>query len=129
MGLYDFTIYHLIKRNAKFYSDRTALISGDVKITNQQFLDIVERLAAGLQQAGIEKGDRLGVLAQNCLEFVYLYGAAAKIGAIMLPVNWRLQPEEVAYIISDSTPKLLVAGAEFQDLAASLIAKFDFVKK
>ena len=96
MGLYDFTIYHLIKRNAKFYSDRTALISGDVKITNQQFLDIVDRLAAGLQQAGIEKGDRLGVLALNCLEFVYLYGAAAKIGAIMLPVNWRLHPEEVA---------------------------------
>jgi len=129
MGLYDFTIYHLIKRNAKFYSDRTALISGDVKITNQQFLDIVDRLAAGLQQAGIEKGDRLGVLAQNCLEFVYLYGAAAKIGAIMLPVNWRLQPEEVAYIVSDATPKLLVAGAEFQGLAASLLAKFDFVKK
>lgn len=129
MGLYDFTIYHLIKRNAKFYSGRTALICGDVKITNQQFLYIVDRLAAGLQQAGIEKGDRLGVLAQNCPEFVYLYGAAAQIGAIMLPVNWRLQPEEVAYIVSDSTPKLLVAGAEFQDLAASLLTKFDFVKK
>jgi long-chain acyl-CoA synthetase len=129
MGLYDFTIYHLIKRNAKLYSDRTALISGDVKITNQQFLDMVDRLAAGLQQAGIEKGDRIGVLAQNCLEFVYLYGAAAKIGAIMLPVNWRLQPEEVAHVVSDATPKLLFAGAEFQDLAASMLTKFDFVQK
>jgi len=127
MGLYDFTIYHLIQRNAKLYSDRTALISGDVKITNRQFLDIVDRLAAGLQQAGIENGDRIGVLAQNCLEFVYLYGAAAKIGAIMLPVNWRLQPEEVEYVVSDSTPKFLVAGPEFQDLAASLLTKFDFV--
>ncbi len=129
MGLYDFTIYHLIKRNAKLYSDRTALISSDVKITNQQFLDLVDRLAAGLQQAGIEKGDRLGVLAPNCLEFVYLYGAAAKIGAIMLPVNWRLQPEEVEYVVSDATPKLLFAGAEFQDPAASLLTKFDFVQK
>jgi acyl-CoA synthetase (AMP-forming)/AMP-acid ligase II len=129
MGLYDFTIYHLLKRNAKFYSNRTALISGDARITNQQFLDIVDRLAAGLQQAGIVKGDRLAILAQNCLEFVYLYGAAAKIGAIMLPVNWRLQPEEVTYIISDSTPKLIVTGQEFQDLAASLVTKFDFIKK
>lgn len=129
MGLYDFTVYHLMKRNARYYSTRTALISGDEKVTNRRLLDIVDRLAAGLQQAGIEKGDRLGVLAQNCLEFVYLYGAAAKIGAIMLPVNWRLQPDEVAYIVSDTTPKIMVAGAEFQDPVASLTAKFDFVKK
>ena len=129
MGLYDFTVYHLLKRNAKYYSARTALISGDEKVTNRQLLDIVDRLAAGLQQAGIEKGDRIGVLAQNCLEFVYLYGAAARIGAIVLPVNWRLQPEEVEYIVSDTTPKMMVAGAEFQELVASLIAKFDFVEK
>ena len=129
MGLYDFTIYHLIKRNAKLYSNRTALISSDVKITHQRCLEIVDQLAVGLQQAGIEKGDRLGVLAQNCLEFVYLYGAAAKLGAIMLPVNWRLKPEELEYVVSDSAPKLLFAGAEFQDLAASLLTKFDFIEK
>ena len=129
MGLYDFTVYHLIKRNANFYSDSTALVCGDVKLTNQQFLGLVDRLAVGLQEAGVGKGDCLGVLAQNCLEYVYLYGAAAKIGAIVLPVNWRLQPEEVEYVVSDATPKLLIAGEEFQDLAASLLAKFDFIQK
>ena len=112
MGIHDFTIYRLIQRNSKIYSDRTALISGDVKITYRQFLDMVDRLALGLQQAGIEKGDRLGVLAENCLEFIYLFGAAAKIGAIMLPINWRLQSEEVEYVVSDTTPKFLFAGAE-----------------
>jgi acyl-CoA synthetase (AMP-forming)/AMP-acid ligase II len=129
MGIFDFTIYQLIQRNAKIYSDRTALISSDVKITYRQFIDIVDRLAVGLQQAGIEKGDRLGVLAENCLEFVYLLGAIAKIGAIMLPVNWRLQPEEVEYVVSDATPKLLITGPDFQDLTASLSAKFDFIEK
>jgi long-chain acyl-CoA synthetase len=77
MGIFDFTIYQLIQRNAKIYSDRSALISGDVKVTYRQLLDRVDRLAAGLQQAGIEKGDRLGVIAENCLEFMYLFGAAA----------------------------------------------------
>jgi acyl-CoA synthetase (AMP-forming)/AMP-acid ligase II len=129
MGIFDFTIYQLIQRNAKIYSDRSALISGDVKVTYRQLLDRVDRLAAGLQQAGIEKGDRLGVIAENCLEFMYLFGAAAKIGALMLPVNWRLQPEEVEHVVSDATPKLLITGPGFQDLTASLAAKFDFIDK
>ena len=129
MAIDDFTIYRLIQRNAKIYSDRTALISGDIKITYRQFLDNIDCLALGLQQTGIEKGDRLGVLAENCLEFMYLFGAAAKLGAIMLPVNWRLQPEEVEYVISDATPKFLFSGLDFQDLTASLAAKFDFIQK
>ena len=88
MGLYDYGIYQVIRRNAKVLVDKTALISGDNNITYGQLLDHVDQLASGLVRVGLKKGDRIGVLARNSLEYIYLYGAAAKIGAIMLPVNW-----------------------------------------
>jgi acyl-CoA synthetase (AMP-forming)/AMP-acid ligase II len=128
MGLYDFTIYDIIKRNAMLYGKRTALIAGEKRITHRQFLETVDRVACGLLGLGIEKGDRIAVLAQNSIKYFYLYGASAKIGAIMLPINWRFKPEEVEYVISDVSPKIIFAGSEFQDLATSIVSKFGFIE-
>ncbi|RJR27617.1 MAG: long-chain fatty acid--CoA ligase [Desulfobacteraceae bacterium] len=128
MGLYDYTVYNVIQRNARIQKDRVAWISGDEKISHLEFLKRVDSLAFGLLEAGLKHGDRIGVLSQNCMEYVYLYGAAAKIGAVMLPINWRLQLEEVEYVISDGEPKIFFAGSEFQKLAGEIIPKFDFVK-
>ena len=127
MGLYDYGIYQVIKRNARVLNNKTALISGDQRISHSQFLENVDRLANGLISIGLNRSDRIGVLAMNSLEYIYLYGAAAKIGAIMLPVNWRLSPQEVEYVISDGTPKVLFVGSEFQPMISALIAKFSFV--
>ena len=129
MGLYDYTIYSMIKRNARVDGNRIAFISGEEKITYRQFLEKVDRLACGLSGIGLKRGDRIGVLAFNCLEFVCLYGAAAKLGAIMLPINWRLNPQEVEYIISDGSPKVIFMGPEFQALITPLISKFSFIEK
>ncbi len=76
----------------------------------------------------IEKGDRIGIMGQNSPEYVYLYGAAAKIGAIILPINWRLDSEEIKYIISDGTSKIFFVVPEFQDMITPLISKFAFIK-
>jgi len=127
MGLYDYGIYQVIKRNARVLNNKTALISGDQRISHSQFLENVDRLSNGLINLGLKRGDRIGVLAMNSLEYMYLYGAAAKIGAIMLPVNWRLSPQEVEYVISDGTPKVLFVGSEFQPMISPLIAKFSFI--
>ena len=121
MGLYDYTIYSIIQRNAKIQKDRVAWVSGEERISHLEFLEKIDRLACGLMNAGLERGDRIGILAQNSMEYIYLYGAAAKIGAVMLPINWRLQPEEVEYVISDGEPKIMFAGTEFQKLAGGLI--------
>ena len=129
MGLYDYTIYSIIVRNARVYGDKAGWIFGPERITHGQFLERVDRLASGLLSAGLARGDRIGVLAQNSMEYVYLYGAAAKIGAVMLPFNWRLQPDEVEYIISDCSPKFMFVGSDFQALAGPLLDKVDFVEK
>jgi acyl-CoA synthetase (AMP-forming)/AMP-acid ligase II len=129
MGLYDYGIYQVIKRNARALNDKIALLSGDQRISYRQFLGNVDRLACGLTGVGLQRGDRICILALNSLQYVYLYGAAAKIGAIMLPINWRLNPQEVEYIISDGRPKIIFVGSEFQTMVTPLISKFSFIEK
>jgi long-chain acyl-CoA synthetase len=77
----------------------------------------------------MEAGDRIAVLAGNCDDFLILCGAAAKIGAIVVPVNWRLGEEEIAYILSDTTPKMLVSGGEYRDLASRAASKEGSIQK
>lgn len=129
MGLRDFTIYSIIKRNARTLSNNLGWICGDVKLTYKEYCEGVDRLASGLLSMGLKKGDRIGVLSKNNLEFAYLYGVAAKTGAIMLPINWRLKREEVEYCISDGAPKFLFVEEEFQEMISGFMAKFDFVQK
>ncbi|MCP4757726.1 MAG: AMP-binding protein, partial [Proteobacteria bacterium] len=129
MGLYDYTLYSIMKRNARIHRQQTAWICGSERISHREFLTTVDRLTIGLLAAGLKKGDRIAVLSQNNLEFIYLYGAAAKMGAIMLPINWRLQPEEVEYVIRDGTPEMIFASKEFHALAATLTAKNDCLRK
>ena len=112
MGLNDYTIYDFICRNAKLFGNRDSIVFNDIRLTHQEYKDRCDRLAAGLTRAGIQKGDRLGVIAHNCDEFMILYGAAAKIGAIVLPVNWRFQPDEVEYVLNDCTPRFVFTGPD-----------------
>ena len=112
MGVHDYTIYHVIKRGSRIHGDRTAWRFREEQLTYVEFQEKVDRLATGLLNSGVNKGDRISVLSKNCLEYIYLYGAAAKIGAIMLPVNWRLKADEIEYVISDGLPKLLFVGSE-----------------
>jgi long-chain acyl-CoA synthetase len=129
MGLYDYTIFSIIKRNARVHGNKIALILGEEKVTHRQYRATVDRLAAGLVSAGILKGDRIAVLAHNCLEYMYLYGAAAKNGSIVVPANWRLQPEELEFVISDALPKVLFVSQEFRSMAESLTPKLKTVKQ
>ena len=78
MGLYDYTLYSVVKRSANADGNRVAFISGEERITYRQFLEKVDRLACGLSRIGLKRGDRIGILALNSLEFICLYGAAAK---------------------------------------------------
>ena len=89
-------------------------------LTFLQYKEKVYHLACGLQKSGIKKGDRIGVLGKNSLEYFLLYGAAAALGAILLPINWRLSAEEVGFNLNDCEPKLVFADKEFQELVQGL---------
>ena len=131
MGLYDYTFYNLINRNATCFKDRLAWFEANDgrTLTFAQYKEKVDRIACGLQKSGIEKGDRIGVLGKNSLEFFLLYGAASSLGAIMLPINWRLSAEEVAYNLNDCEPKAVFTDGEFQELIDGIKGKLSSVEK
>ena len=129
MGLYDYTVYSVIRRNARLHGDRMGWISAEERLTHGEFRERVDRAASGLYDLGLKKGDRIAVLAQNSLEFLYLYGACARNGIVMVPINWRLKPEEIEYVISDVSPRILFADSEFQGQLGPLASKFGFIEK
>jgi acyl-CoA synthetase (AMP-forming)/AMP-acid ligase II len=128
MGLRDYTVYDFICRNAALDPEKDCIVFQNNRLTHKQYKDHCDRLAAGLLRAGVQKGDRLGVVAFNCDEFMILYGAAAKIGAIMLPVNWRFQQEEMEFVLSDCTPKFVFAGPDFRRSVAEARGRMPFVE-
>jgi acyl-CoA synthetase (AMP-forming)/AMP-acid ligase II len=131
MGLYDFTIYDLINRNAVCFGNRPAWYEADDgrTVTFSEYKKMVDRLACGLQWEGLKKGDRIGVLGKNSLEYFLLYGAASALGAVMLPINWRLSAEEIQFNLSDCEPEILFADEEYQDLVDGIKNKLLSVKK
>ncbi len=78
------------------------------------------RVANGLLTRGIRPGDRVATLLKNSIEFVETYFAVAKIGAVMVPVNWRLVAGEIAYILQDSGARALVYDSDFDDAVNTL---------
>lgn len=86
----------------------------DGRVTSYAEADLITRqLIALLQTRGIEKGDRIAWLGKNRDTYFLLYIAAARMGAVMVPIGWRLAPREIAYILTDTEAKLLFAEGEF----------------
>jgi acyl-CoA synthetase (AMP-forming)/AMP-acid ligase II len=82
-----------------------------------------------LQQAGIQAGDRIGVVGKNSLAFFQIYGAAAALGAIVLPINWRLSADEVAFNLNDCTPAMVFVDDEFSPMVTSIRDQLDSVQR
>ncbi len=129
MALNEFTFADVYRRNAALYPERTAFVFQDRRLTHQDYLNRAERIAAGLVREGIKPGDRVAILAQNCPEMVELIGAVAITGAILLPVNFRLNAEEIGYVLADGAPSLVVAGAEYQQLIAGIAPSLPSVRR
>ena len=112
MGLRDYTFYDILEHNARLRGSVLAAVSSDESISHQEFLARVDQLAAGISTQGISKGDRICILAQNSIEYLVLYGACAKTGAIAYPINWRLSAQEVKHVVALADPQMLVVGAD-----------------
>ena len=118
MGIYDMTFYDMICRNAVCHKNRLAWfeVADNRELTFAQYKEQVDRLACGLHRLGIQQHDRIGVLGKNSLEYFLLYGAAAAVGAVMLPVNWRLSADEIAFNLNDCGPQIIFADPEYHAL-------------
>src|SRR5919205_2623850 len=102
---------------------REAVRFGAAALTYDELDDRSNRLAAGLVERGLQKGDRVGILMYNRLEWVELFFALAKAGAVMVPINYLLRPQEIQYILDDCAASWLVCEDSLAGLLESLSVK------
>ncbi|MDF1731703.1 MAG: long-chain fatty acid--CoA ligase [Minwuia sp.] len=119
-------VYDWLAHHAMFRGEHTALIdlASDRRFTYIETNDRTGRLASWLSRdLGVQKGDRIAVLAPNTTDVIEVQFACAKLGAVMVPLNWRLTVSELSFITSDSTPKVIVHGSEFAETAQAVAEK------
>ncbi len=104
-----------ITKRAIIQPDRPFLTEKNNTYNNLQFNERVNKTARALTHLGIKKGDRVALLMSNCSEFLEIFFACAKTGAIMVPLNLRLAVPELLYILKDSEPGTLIYSSEFAD--------------
>ncbi|WP_369253981.1 long-chain fatty acid--CoA ligase [Streptomyces sp. R35] len=100
--------YHLAQR-----PDAVAVTQEDRRLTVRELHERVNRLAAGLTELGVGRGDVVALLLYNRPEFLELVHAASRVGAVFLPLNYRLSEEEWAYILDNAQAKVIVTEPEF----------------
>ena len=92
-------------RARRLYPDREAVIDGDLRLTYGELLTRCDRWSAALQDLGVQQGDRVACIAPNTHAQLEAFYAVPQIGAVLVPINFRLQPEEFKYIINHSGAK------------------------
>jgi len=98
------------------FPNKTGVVCGNLRLTYAQFADRARRLAGGLQSLGVAPGDRVAFLSLNCHRLIEAYYGVLEAGAVLLPLNIRLAPHELAFILRDAGVKILFVGKEFLDL-------------
>ena len=108
--------------------DRNAIVFEGKRWTFKQLNERVNRLANALRALGIQKGDCIGVLHVNCPQYVETYFAAAKIGAILVPLNFKAKPDELIYMINNAGVVSLFVGGRYLDMLKEILPKLPSVK-
>lgn len=116
----SFTLGDMIENNAQRFPDDTAFVFQDKRPTHREFAARARRLGSAWYRRGARRQDRIGILAMNCLEFCEVYGASELAGFITATVNYRLAPPEMAFIIADSAPRILVFEKQYAEVIGAL---------
>jgi fatty-acyl-CoA synthase len=101
------------------YPGKTAIVCADQRFTYAQFAERASRLAGVLREAGVQPGDRVAFLSLNCHRLLEAYYGVLEAGAVLLPLNFRLAPQELAYILNDAGAKVLFLQKEFLQVVDS----------
>ncbi len=112
---------------ARVRGDAPALDDPDRRLTYLELEARVARLAGHLADQGVERGDRVGILLANRTAYLEGLAAAARLGAIALPINTRLSPRELAYILGDAEPRALFFERSLEDLADAALERSGLV--
>jgi long-chain acyl-CoA synthetase len=123
------SVVELLGNTVREYPDKVGFISEDMRLTFQQFDGLANRIAAGLAEHGVKRGDHVALLLGTQLEFPLGFFALMKLGAIVVPLNTRFKGEELAYEINDSESKVLIVDEEYWPFIDSVRGELKTVEK
>jgi len=101
------------RRARKLYGDREGVVDGDLRLTYEQFFERCDRWSAALQAMGVKQGDRIAYIAPNTHEQLESFYAVPQIGAVLVPINFRLTAEDFVYIASHSGAKVVCVHPDY----------------
>ena len=113
---------YLLTQNARRHGDRTGFVWAEQSWSWREIDARVSALAAALAARGVVKGDRILVHSRNCDEMFWSMFAAFRLGAVWVPTNFRLMPDEVSYLATSSGAKAFLCHGDFPDHATAAAA-------
>lgn len=117
------TVGDMVAVNAARFPDKLGTMDSRRRLTFAQWNERACRLAHALRGLGVMPGDRVAVVARNCVEWMEIYVATAKAGMIVVPVNFRLSAGESMWVINDAQPKAMLVATEFVPLLDGIRAE------
>lgn len=110
-----YTLGDIPRKGRALYRDKVALVFEGLNLTYKELDERANRLAHALTELGLKKGGRLTILAENTYKYMEVYFAAAKLGASVTPLNFRLSDKEIDYIVNDCEATIYFAGDGYEE--------------
>ena len=108
------------RRARRLYADREAVVDGELRLSYSQFFDRCDRWSSALQALGVSQGDRVAYIAPNTHAQLESFYAVPQIGAVVVPINYRLTAEDFAYIINHSGARVVCAHSDYLEAVDSI---------
>jgi len=116
------------RRTRKLYPEREAVVDGDLRLNYEQFFSRCDRWSAALQSRGVQQGDRVAYIAPNTHAQLESFYAVPQIGAVLVPVNYRLTADDFVYLINHSGSKIVCAHSDYLDAIAGIRSQLPTVE-
>ncbi|HEY9242959.1 MAG TPA: long-chain-fatty-acid--CoA ligase [Streptosporangiaceae bacterium] len=104
------------RRTRRLHGDREAVVDGDLRLSYEQFFDRCDRWSAALQGLGVQPGDRVATIAPNTHAQLAAFYAVPQLGAVLVPINYRLSADDFAYILNHSGASVLCVDRDYLDV-------------
>jgi len=127
--LHNLTFFDIYEKNALYNGKACALHWEAMDTSYAELFNQTAKLANGLKNLNLKAGSRIAVLCRNHPVFFHLFGAASALNLVLVLINRRLSPDEISYIIEDTTPSLIFSDKEMGDQAKSLTTSFSCLKQ
>src|SRR5712664_1512223 len=117
-----------LKKSDSLSPEKVASVCGSTRLTFREVDERVNRLSSALARLGIVRGDRVNILSLNCHRFLELYYGIPQLGAVVVPINFRLTPQEIKYIVDHSGAKAIAVDPELAPLIQPVRSSLEVVE-